>query len=275
MQLEITQPFFEHCVPAFQTSDDQIFTRLQSYFDDTMIQLEILIGSTADAIFAEYPVLENLAKKYVCTHASRVAIPQLDLVLTQTGFGIVSTSNVAPASRDRVQALTEQLRKSESLTYDSLFSNLIALTAWKETRQCAEMVHSLLWNATIVRNAGVTLQGDKIFQDEFLQLQPMIYNAENALTDICGCDMYRKLVKSLRQPCDRLPDNYLQVKFYCEQFLVAYITENAAVESIGKKLAAYLEEFADEFPEYKNSSIYKANHVERYENTKESKCHFW
>lgn len=50
------------------------------------------------------------AVRIVVFKAFADAVPSLDLVVTPTGFGIVSTDSVAPASKDRIQRLLESLR---------------------------------------------------------------------------------------------------------------------------------------------------------------------
>lgn len=57
------------------------------------------------------------AEEYICRRAFHDAIPDLDLVLTPNGFGIVSTQTIAPASRERVERLIREttLRANEAL----------------------------------------------------------------------------------------------------------------------------------------------------------------
>lgn len=45
------------------------------------------------------------AARIVALKAFALAIPSLDLVVTPTGFGIVSTESIAPASKDRIERL--------------------------------------------------------------------------------------------------------------------------------------------------------------------------
>lgn len=53
----------------------------------------------------------HLWKRCVILGSFERGIPSLDLVLTQTGFGIVSNNTLSPASRERVDALRSSLRK--------------------------------------------------------------------------------------------------------------------------------------------------------------------
>jgi len=54
---------------------------------------------------------DNLrAIRIVVFKAFADAVPSLDLVVTPTGFGIISTDSVAPASKERIERLLESLR---------------------------------------------------------------------------------------------------------------------------------------------------------------------
>lgn len=52
-------------------------------------------------------VVKVYATKVVVCEGYKNAIPSLDLILTPNGFGVVSNSNVAPASKERVNRLLE------------------------------------------------------------------------------------------------------------------------------------------------------------------------
>uniref|UniRef100_UPI003FEFC244 DUF6712 family protein n=1 Tax=Candidatus Limisoma sp. TaxID=3076476 RepID=UPI003FEFC244 len=49
--------------------------------------------------------IKILCSRLVVADALRRAIPSLDIVLTPNGFGVVNTSNLAPASKPRVDRL--------------------------------------------------------------------------------------------------------------------------------------------------------------------------
>ena len=47
--------------------------------------------------------------RIVAFDAIRSSIPHLDIILTSNGFGIVNNSNIAPASKERVERLIASL----------------------------------------------------------------------------------------------------------------------------------------------------------------------
>lgn len=76
-----------------------------------------------------YGEQQTLLKQLIAYHAFMLAIPFLDLVLTPNGFGIVNNSNIAPASKERVERLMVAVEKQRDdvleqyLRYTFLYNN--------------------------------------------------------------------------------------------------------------------------------------------------------
>ena len=96
-------------------------------------QLEITEQWLHDTIVGDIPIDED-KNKMVCTiiacEAFRRSVPSLDLILTPNGFGIVSNSNVAPASKERVERLIASLAEQRDKALGALFNNLRRDDAW-------------------------------------------------------------------------------------------------------------------------------------------------
>lgn len=64
------------------------------------------------------------------------AIPFADLIQTQNGFGVVSNSNIAPASKERVERLREWVSKQIYVNVDLLiqliYQSTAAMTEWRK-----------------------------------------------------------------------------------------------------------------------------------------------
>lgn len=71
--------------------------------------------------------------KVIVDQALLTAIPSLDLVLTPNGFGIVSNSNVAPASKERAERLLAAVEKDRDLNIHLTLLHLKEVDAWFET----------------------------------------------------------------------------------------------------------------------------------------------
>ena len=105
------------------------------------------------------------------------AIPQLDLVLTPNGFGIVSNSNVAPASKERVERLLAALEKMRDDTLQVLLPMLTAEAAWADTAPCQYFQSVLYPWLDLPRQLGST---DHVWQ-RFQELHSRMTEIEQRL----------------------------------------------------------------------------------------------
>ncbi len=75
------------------------------------------------------------------------AVPSLDLVVTPTGFGVVSTDSVAPASKDRVNRLVESIRSQIDAEIDTLLEFCRQYPEWRSSERgkyfCATFLSSI------------------------------------------------------------------------------------------------------------------------------------
>lgn len=73
------------------------------------------------------------AQKVVAYHAFLTAIPSLDLVLTPTGFGIVNTTTIVPASKERIERLQLSIESLRDTAIEQLLHRLAPNPAWQRT----------------------------------------------------------------------------------------------------------------------------------------------
>ena len=120
------------------------------------------------------------------------AIPQLDLVLTPNGFGIVSNSNVSPASKERVERLLTALEKMRDDTLQVLLPLLAAEAAWTDTTPCQYFQSVLYPWLDLPRQLGNT---DHVWQ-RFQELHSRMIKIEQRL----AADFFSEdLLSALRQ----------------------------------------------------------------------------
>ena len=120
------------------------------------------------------------------------AIPQLDLVLTPNGFGIVSNSNVAPASKERVERLLVSLEKMRDDTLQVLLPMLAAEPTWATSDPCQYFQSVLYPWLDLPRQLGST---DHVWQ-RFQELHSRMIEIEQRL----AADFFSpELLSALRQ----------------------------------------------------------------------------
>ena len=100
--------------------------------------------------------LKMTACSVVAHEALMRAVPSLDLVLTPNGFGIVSNSNVAPASRDRVTRLVKSLEESRDIAISQMLQYLFQNEQWCATSKRRWFTATLFPNIDLAELCGIT-----------------------------------------------------------------------------------------------------------------------
>ena len=72
-------------------------------------------------------------QKVVAYHAFLTAIPSLDLVLTPTGFGIVNTTTIVPAAKERIERLQLSIESLRDDAIEQLLHRLAPNPAWQRS----------------------------------------------------------------------------------------------------------------------------------------------
>ena len=91
----ISRPAFEQHVPAFRDSQPNTFEAIRFHIE-TFLDLARREIGVPPAFEEQHP---ELVEAYIYRGAAHEAIPSLDLILTDSGFAVVSNQILAPASR--------------------------------------------------------------------------------------------------------------------------------------------------------------------------------
>ena len=134
MAIIFSQELFEQICSSATNSTAEVYDMIAPHLEDTLQSINVeLLGTMADKLDT-IPGLEQAVTKLVCLRTYAEQIPELDLVLTPTGFGIVSNQNLAPASADRVKNLLQKVTNAYDDTYDRCLELLVG-TDWADTSQ--------------------------------------------------------------------------------------------------------------------------------------------
>lgn len=141
-----------------------------------------------EAIFEEIAESDSLGQnerfryhleKLVAFHAYMTAIPSLDLVLTPNGFGIVSNQNVAPTSRERIDALIISLESQRDAAIEALIYRLSSRTDWQESVQGKYFAATMFPFLNLCRRLAIR----EHIWDSYQQLHERLIKIENVLAD--------------------------------------------------------------------------------------------
>lgn len=280
-----TREKFETFLPAFRSPTGDIFNRMAPSIERLETELihmpDKYYGHSSYNLSDE---LKLLVSEAACTRAAYNLIPQLDLVITPTGFGIVSNQNTAPASRERVAALREEMRHVAS---DKYYDFLEALFIFFRNRSGSyifrmQMASSLFWKPAIANQYGLRLKGQPIYKEELEALQPKIIEAEHQVEEMIslyGMNLLRDMQTSVALNTeDSASVTYGQILHCVRDFLALLIMGENPQNIVARKRVLMtnlndigLHYIVDDLEECRTLKAYKI----KYENKQEDAAFFF
>lgn len=121
-----------------------------------------------------------LCSRLVVADALRRAIPSLDIVLTPNGLAVVNTSNLAPASKPRVDRLVGSMLSHRDDCIAALLPELVGASKWLTSSQADFFGATLFPDLGIVDAVGGAT-GSK--WEKYLELRPQVIDLEASLAE--------------------------------------------------------------------------------------------
>lgn len=280
--MKITIDDFNATCPAAVTPGNEIFQNITAQIDnwtdwarslstpEVFDRLDKLDSEPIADDFDTLTALRSYLAGFICSMAFWDAIPQLDLVLTATGFGVVSNANVAPASADRVAALRNQMRRQALVNLEAAIDELRTLGVAAKSTQCARFFRSLFWRASHMRRIGII---NPTF-DDLQQHMPALHHAQQALSRHISSEQMEALLRA--QASAEADAEVCILIDKCRDYIAYHVTDRLQLcKTYALEIIAYMERNLDKFPEYRDSQTYKANHFEHYQNKADDPCFFF
>jgi len=266
----ITREIFESVCPSAVMPDETLFIRIKDYIAAAEDVVARIMGDQW-ANYEDNAALALPAHRVICLHAYLEALPHLDIVLTETGLGVVSNQNVAPASSDRVNRLRRQIQDSRDDAVDDLIDALRGVAEWRPSVYAKMLFSSLVWNARLqLPVLGIT----EAHRTKMTELQPKIIAAEQVLKHHISEALHHELcVAQLENAASAEQNAVINKSLF---FIGAHLAGDMAMARFHMaKLVEYLEQHLTDFPTYEASTAHQANTFTPYENKKDDTTYFF
>lgn len=277
MKLEITKTDFESAVPAAREPKGKIFEVMTDAISAKVDMIaNYILGEPGTQLVenGEGTLADRLregTKRLACVSAFLDEMRGLDLVLTATGFGVVSTQDTAPASKMRVDALDGDLRRKERMLRSNLISDLFSVEGWSSTPQRRCNVETLFYSFNLLQTfAGISRPKPEDWDTNV----PAMLEADSLLRKHIGNAYMEELLTQLTS--HEVAEGNIYVIALCQKYIGACIAQDMRLKSeIYMRLINHLEDNLQLYPTYADSEAYRLNHFKPYENhAEDSAFHF-
>ena len=243
-------PLFDKLTPWLTASEQWLKEKICG--EDTLAEIVAL---------DDMNVVKMLASQIVVSDAVRCAVPSLDLVLTPNGFGIVSNTNVAPASKERVERLIDSLYDMRDNAVELLLTSLRQMQSWTTSPQCRWFTATLFPNIDLVSLCGVT----KHRWEKYVELRPMVIGIENSLADEYFSHEFMQILR-LQAVATSAETNLSWIVNRLKPLIVDFIADKPIAQQKIVDIVNFIRNNPEEFPEWHNSDTAKLFSPPKFEN---------
>ena len=273
---EVTKEIFESYVPGAKMPErnDSVYNRLKEHFQLSYEQLiHQTIGNDSVAAAESDTAIKQRILRFVCLHAFITVARSLDLVLTATGFGVVSTNSMTPASKTRVDAFINDCRMEALMAHHGLVEHLVCLEGWGGTFQARVTIQCLFWHINHLR----TYTALQVTADSWQSASGLALVADAFLRKAISTEYMDELLDKVRTHSCNNDDQIIIGR--CLRFIGGFVSGYEYCKEPNQQqldaIVDILETFISHYPTYQQSETYKGRHAERYQNKKEDPTFFF
>lgn len=270
--MEISKTEFENILSVATSAHMEVYEKVKPHFasayDECKADVLGDVGTSA-AEGTSWLVVTRCVKEWVAIRAFLDVFRQLDLVLTPTGFGVVSTQQMAPASKQRVDALIGHLRDSALRVHGQLLTKLCLVENWGNTVQAKENISTLFFDFRMLQN----MSGPAVSHLDWQAAQRLIGEADEMLRQKLSNEYMEELLGHVR--CGGVTADDHPVIFGCRQIISLWIAgDHEAVKLKTRRLLDMLDNCPAKYSTYHQYG-YPVNHHETFQNTQDSPAYIF
>lgn len=213
----------------------------------------------------------HLLSVIIVSEAFRQAVPSLDLVLTANGFGIVSNTNVVPASKERITRLVDSLESTRDDAISSVLPYLDKLDGWANTEQQKWFKATLFPMPSMIVKLGYTT---KIWQS-YLSVLDQFSVVETEIAEQWLSPEYMQLLRSygLNESAAPAPDR--RILDGVRRAVLSAVKNSRLPVPLLDSLVNYIIGHPEEYQVWHDSDTAKLFNPPVFVNKKESHGYFW
>ena len=159
----------------------------------------------------------------------------------------------------------------------NIINELRRVDGWAETEQALDNIRSFFWSPVLLRQYYYI--DHKPTFDDLASFRSNIDTAENFLRKQLSDDLIDQLLSEERKATFEI--NHRAAKLKMLDFIALFLPKNG--EIIGRQdthgsfesLLRFIEDHLDDFAKYRDSTAYKANHMQAYENKADDTTFFF
>lgn len=213
----------------------------------------------------------HLLSVIIVSEAFRQAVPSLDLVLTANGFGIVSNTNVVPASKERITRLVDSLESTRDDAISSVLPYLDKLDGWANTEQQTWFKATLFPMPSMIVKLGYTT---KIWHS-YLSVLNQLSVVETEIAEQWLSPEYMQLLRSygLNESAAPAPDR--RILDGVRRAVLSAVKNSRLPVPLLDSLVNYIIGHPEEYQVWHDSDTAKLFNPPVFVNKKESHGYFW
>ena len=215
--------------------------------------------------------IKIICSRLVVADALRRAIPSLDIVLTPNGFGVVSTQNLAPASKPRVDRLVGSMLAHRDDCIAALLPELVGASKWLTSPQ-ADFFGSTLFPDLGIVDAVGGATGSK--WEKYLELRPQVIDLEASLAEEWFSPELMSALRSENLRGDLTEKRNVIVRQVKAQIL-GYLKSGSFSSRRLADIVNRIRENKDDFPEWHRSETAKLFAPPVFRNEKKAKGYWF
>lgn len=221
---------------------------------------EAALDTSADSFFL------RSAKRYICLDAFLAVLRQLDLVLTPTGFGVVANNTTSPASKERVNALHDQLALARERARGELLECLQEVEGWGTTVAASRQIRTVFYDVRELER----MCDRETTMEEWKAMLRVAKEVDVDFRRLFGNAQMDDIVLKLRSGATSTSTAYADVVRLMQEITFLRAWHSPSEPERMRRLQELVEFNATTYTIYMNSNEYKVNHYERFQNKQDS-----